>query len=117
MCPFKPCTAEMMASGDCLTFIQAVAIQVHASAGSSGHMVIMRNNSLRVDYEDRKAETNLTFGPRAEPAMTITASGTGSATAPQVSFTLTLSLSLSLTLTLNPNPNPNPNANEGRSSC
>ena len=53
MCPFKPCTAEMMASGDCLTFIQAVAIQVHASAGSSGHMVIMRNNSLRVDYEDR----------------------------------------------------------------
>ena len=57
MCPFKPCTAEMMASGDCLTFIQAVAIQVHASAGSSGHMVIMRNNSLRVDYEDRNAET------------------------------------------------------------
>ena len=53
MCPFKPCTAEMMARGDCLTFIQAVAIQVHASAGSSGHMVILRNNSLRVDYEDR----------------------------------------------------------------
>ena len=54
MCPYKPCTAKMMASGDCLTFIQAVAIQVHASAGSSAHMVILRNNSLRVDYVDRK---------------------------------------------------------------
>ena len=31
----------------------------------------------------RKADTNLTFGPRAAPAMTITASGSGLATAPQ----------------------------------
>ena len=146
MCPYKPCTAQMMASGDCLTFIQAVAIQVHASVGSSAHMVILRNNSLRVDYVDRRAlalspspspspsscqpqgtnaphcpntpmhriapihqctspnpspspsldphptpnpnpsrksDTNLTFGPRAAPAMTITASGSGLATAPQ----------------------------------
>jgi len=83
MCPYKPCTAKMMASGDCLTFIQAVAIQVHASVGSSAHMIILRNNSLRVDYVDRKADTNLTFGPRAAPAMTITASGSGAATSPQ----------------------------------
>ena len=72
MCPFKPCTAEMMASGDCLTFIQAVAIQVHASAGSSGHMVIMRNNSLRVDYEDRKAETTNPTPKRLTLTLTLT---------------------------------------------
>ena len=64
MCPYKPCTKQMMASGDCLTFIQAVAIQVHASAGSSAHMVILRNNSLRVDYVDRRA---LALSPSPSP--------------------------------------------------
>ena len=28
MCPFAPCTADMMEMGECLTFIQAVAVKL-----------------------------------------------------------------------------------------
>ena len=68
MCPFAKCTKQMMDSGDCLTFINAVAIKVE-KAGQD-HTIVLRNSSLRVDGVDRKADVNMTL-----PGMVITASG------------------------------------------
>ena len=53
MCPFAPCTSEMMASGECLTFVQAVAIQVQPGQPGA-HTLIFKNNALRIDGNDRK---------------------------------------------------------------
>lgn len=63
-----------MASGDCDTFIQAVAIQLLNVQPK--HSVVFRRSSLLIDGEERKAELNVTLGPQ----MVITASGTGRAT-------------------------------------
>jgi len=80
MCPASPCTEKMMEEGDCLTFIQAVAVQVSPNTqNANAHMIILRNNSLRVDYVDRKADKNFTLGPRASPSMQVEATGTSSA--------------------------------------
>ena len=57
MCPFAPCTAEMMATGDCLTFITAVAIRLEGGRHPT-HTIVLRNSSLRVDGADRKQEAN-----------------------------------------------------------
>ena len=69
-----------MATGECLTFIQAVAVHVAAPPWNKhalqAHTLVMRNSSLRVDGVDRKALLNLTLGPRT----IVTASGTGRAT-------------------------------------
>ena len=70
MCPFAPCTKKMMDSGDCLTFINAVAIKMENVHPSQQHTVVLRNSSLRVDKVDRKGDVNITFG-----GTVITASG------------------------------------------
>jgi|TARA_B110001469_G_C9407879_1_gene209036 hypothetical protein len=62
MCPFAPCTAEMMATGDCLTFITAVAIRLENGHPHARHTLVMRNSSLRVDTVDRMREANVTLG-------------------------------------------------------
>ena len=77
MCPFAPCTADMMEMGDCLTFIQAVAVKLEKGHPNTEHVVVWRNNALRIDNKDRKAESNITFGSKTS----IRASGRGSATA------------------------------------
>ena len=53
MCPFAPCTSEMMASGECLTFVQAVAIQIQPGQPGA-HTLVFKNNALRIDGNDRK---------------------------------------------------------------
>ena len=84
MCPSRPCTAQMMEEGRCLTYIQAVAIQVSPNTPTAkAHMIILRNNSLRVDYVDRKSSKNFTLGPSKTPSMIVEATGTGSADKPQ----------------------------------
>ena len=70
MCPFAPCTKKMMDSGDCLTFINAVAIKMENVHPAQQHTVVLRNSSLRVDSVDRKGDVNVTLG-----GMVITASG------------------------------------------
>ena len=50
MCPFAPCTNEMMQNGECVTYVQAVAIK------TQNHLVVMRNNRINVDGQDRKYE-------------------------------------------------------------
>ena len=83
MCPSRPCTEEMMEDGRCLTYIQAVAIRVSPNTPTAkAHMIILRNNSLRVDYVDRKSSKNFTLGPSATPSMLVEATGTGSADKP-----------------------------------
>lgn len=43
----------MMASGECLTFVQAVAIQIQP--GQPGeHTLMFKSNALRIDGNDRK---------------------------------------------------------------
>ena len=83
MCPFAPCTKQMMDSGDCLTFRNAVAIKVENA--HQAHTVVLRNSSLRVDNVDRKSDVNITLG-----GIVITASG-------KVTLPLTLTPSLTLT--------------------
>lgn len=61
MCPFAPCTTEMMETGDCLTYIQAVAIEVSDNE-SDKHTVVLRSNALRVDGVDRKKESSIPLG-------------------------------------------------------
>jgi len=61
MCPFAECTSEMAGKGECLTFIQAVAVQING-AKKEEHTIILRNNSVRVDRDDRANQTNITFG-------------------------------------------------------
>jgi len=80
MCPFAPCTKEMMDTGDCLTFINAVAIRMENVENVHHHTVVLRNSSLLVDnnssmMEERKGDVNFTLG-----GMVITASGKGRAT-------------------------------------
>ena len=75
MCPFAHCTAESLASGDCNTFIQAVAVQL-LDVQPVQHTLIFRRASLLIDGDERKGEVNVTLGPE----MAITASGTGRAT-------------------------------------
>ena len=70
MCPFAPCTKQMSDSGDCLTFINAVAIKMENVHPSQQHTIVLRNSSLRVDSVDRKGDVNVTLG-----GMVITASG------------------------------------------
>jgi hypothetical protein len=83
MCPARPCTFKMMEDGKCLTYIQAVAIQVSPNTeAAKAHMIILRNNSLRVDYVDRMASKNFSLGPQKTPSMLVEATGTGSATRP-----------------------------------
>ena len=48
----------------------------HPSVNES-HTVVWRNNAMRIDQHDRKAERNITLGSKT----TIVASGRGSATA------------------------------------
>ena len=43
LCPFAPCTEKMMAKGECLTFIQAVAVK------TPKHNLVFRSDSLYVD--------------------------------------------------------------------
>jgi hypothetical protein len=76
MCPAAGCTPELMETGDCLTFIQAVAIKLENVHPQQAHSIIFRNSSMKVDYEDRKGEVNVTLGEH----MKIQASGTGRAT-------------------------------------
>jgi len=76
MCPFAPCTVDMMETGQCLTFIQAVAIQVRPGHPNA-HTMIWKNNALRIDGVDRKAESNITFGTE----LAVAATGSVSATA------------------------------------
>jgi hypothetical protein len=77
MCPFAPCTADMMEMGECLTFIQAVAVKLEKGHPNTEHVVVWRNNAMRIDQQDRKAESNITLGSKTS----IRASGRGSATA------------------------------------
>eukprot|EP00964_Phaeocystis_antarctica_P118963 scaffold82676_cov61-Phaeocystis_antarctica.AAC.1 len=49
MCPFAPCTKKMMASGDCLTFINAVAIKMENVHPAQQHTIVFRNSTMRVD--------------------------------------------------------------------
>jgi len=76
MCPTAQCNPEKMAKGDCLTYIQAIAIQIGNKQRLLRHSVIFRNNGLEVDHVDRRNEQNMTLG--AEVA--VTASGLGAAT-------------------------------------
>ena len=76
MCPSAGCTADLMETGECLTFIQAVAIKLENVHQKNQHSIIFRNSSMKVDYEDRKAEVNVTLGEH----MKIQASGKGRAT-------------------------------------
>ena len=74
MCPFAPCTAEMMEMGECLTFITAVAVRLeNAGPGAPAHTLILRNSSMSVDFVDRKGEANVTLAPHSA----IEASGVG----------------------------------------
>jgi hypothetical protein len=76
MCPFAPCTAEMMETGECLTFITAVAVRLeNHGAGAPAHTLILRNSSLRVDSVDRMGEANVTLASHS----VIEASGVGRA--------------------------------------
>ena len=50
MCPFAPCSDKMMQDGECLTYVQAVAIKTHT------HLVVLRSNRINVDGQDRKNE-------------------------------------------------------------
>tara|TARA_B100000787_G_scaffold88481_1_gene65366 strand:- start:228 stop:968 length:741 start_codon:yes stop_codon:yes gene_type:complete len=65
----------MSDSGDCLTFINAVAIKMENVHPSQQHTVVLRNSSLKVDNVDRRGDVNVTLG-----GMVITASGKGRAT-------------------------------------
>ena len=76
MCPSADCTADLMETGECLTFIQAVAIKLESVHPQQAHLLVFRNSSMKVDHEDRKAEVNVTLGEQ----MKIQASGTGRAT-------------------------------------
>jgi len=76
MCPAAGCTPELMETGDCLTFIQAVAIKLENVHPQQAHSIIFRNSSMKVDFEDRRGEVNVTLGEN----MMIQASGTGRAT-------------------------------------
>ena len=76
MCPSAACTREMMETGECLTFIQAVAVKLENVHPQQAHSIIFRNSSMKVDHEERKAEINVTLGE----GMKIQASGTGRAT-------------------------------------
>ena len=75
MCPTAQCSPEMMVSGDCLTFIYAVAIKIEDPHPSQTHSVILRNNWLKVDHVDRRDELNITLGKQT----TVSASGLGTA--------------------------------------
>ena len=73
MCPTHNCTSEKMATGDCNTYIQAVAIQLASNPPSPGHRIILRGNALKVDWVPRHEESNITLGA----ATTMRASGVG----------------------------------------
>jgi len=78
LCPFGPCTSDMMSTGECLTFIQAVAVKLDNAKGvNSEHRIIWRDNALRIDGHDRKEETNVTLGMYTN----VTATGKGTAMA------------------------------------
>jgi hypothetical protein len=63
--------------GECLTFIQAVAVKLEKGHPNTEHVVVWRNNAMRIDQQDRRAESNITLGSKTS----IRASGRGSATA------------------------------------
>jgi hypothetical protein len=46
MCPFKPCTENMAAKGECLTFIVAVGVK------AGDHKIILRGNAVTVDGKE-----------------------------------------------------------------
>lgn len=52
LCPFAHCTDKMMASGECLTFIQAVAVK------TAKHTLVFRHGKLLVDGKDHPLGAN-----------------------------------------------------------
>lgn len=76
MCPFAPCTEAMMAKGECLTFISAVAMK------TAKHTIILRGTSLNLDGRDQASENSSVV--YQSKAMTITAQGQSPASAPRI---------------------------------
>jgi len=76
MCPTARCNPEMLAAGDCLTYIQAIAVQLGDPHPSKRHSLVFRNNWMKVDYVDRHDEPNITLSA----GVVINASGIGAAT-------------------------------------
>lgn len=58
LCPFAHCTEKMMAKGDCLTFISAVAVRVLDDNKQALHTLILRDNSLLVDGQPEHGSKN-----------------------------------------------------------
>jgi len=75
LCPFAPCTEPMMARGECLTFISAVAIR------TPEHTVILRGSSLNLDGHDEPGQDKVIH---QSSTMTVTAKGDSLAPAPRV---------------------------------
>ena len=65
---------------------------------NESHTVVWRNNAMRIDQHDRKAERNITLGSKT----TIVASGRGSATAHPNRVQVRPTLARALVLTLTP---------------
>jgi hypothetical protein len=76
MCPTAICNAEMLAAGECLTFIMGVAIQLNNVYPK--RLVMLRNSWMKIDHVERQNETNISLGQAG--AVAIKASGRGSAT-------------------------------------
>ena len=57
MCPEAACTKDRLEAGQCLTYVQAVAITL-----KNGHRIMLQGSTLRVDGVDRTYEANITLG-------------------------------------------------------
>ena len=56
MCPYADCSFDKLTSGECLTFISAVAIQTPA------HTVLLRSDTLLVDGAQQTSQQNVDIG-------------------------------------------------------
>merc|ERR1719217_609194 len=51
MCPFAPCTENMMAKGECLTYIVAIGVR------TTRHKIILRDDSVLIDGAELKGSS------------------------------------------------------------
>lgn len=60
LCPFAPCTGEMAGNGECMTYIQAVGVQVKSEGKL--HTIIFNGNSVLVDGVEKNNQSTVQLG-------------------------------------------------------
>ena len=76
LCPFAPCNEKMSSNGECLTYIQAIAIQVKSEG--TPHTIIFNGDSMLVDGVEQKSQPTVKLG-----SALIKSTGDAQATAPR----------------------------------